>query len=617
MSLTKRSAVVSIIGRPNVGKSTIFNRLMRQSHLAMTHDQPGVTRDRHYGIMPLDEGAGDAQEIILVDTGGFYPEKIEIDPKIKNNVDPFFNIMADHAKLAIQESDLVLFVVDAREGLNPFDEGIYQFIRTQRRPVWLLVNKFDTEKQEGDEIDFYQLGIDPENLLLISAEHNRGLSDLRSRLWNYAGQFLKTTAADAEEAIQKGVKPAHDVVASVAIVGAPNAGKSTLLNALVGAQRALVSEIAGTTVDPIEGYIDLFFNQELATLANQDNPFRKDNETLFEEILELAERGVDVDKDVDEVDEAQYLEFGEMAPEFGLLDEDEIKADAGNDQFESLDPVADFDMNEYFGAEAIEAALDTERHSPGEDVELKQAQEGQTEGFRSIKLVDTAGIRRAKKVEGFIEEQSVYRSLRAITEADIVIFMVDATIGITHQDRRLLDIALEKGKSLIICLNKVDLLKEIFRDQKKKKEWLADLKWQIPWLEFCQLITISARERRNLSMLKGALRETILVRNRKISTGQLNKSLTTLVDGHSVVVRKAGGVRFRVKYASMIKSAPPTFLLFTNKSQGIPDNYKKYLINGLRKDFGLANTPVHLIFRTSSDLDRRMKKIQAKRGIKA
>ena len=612
-TIPKRSAVVSIIGRPNVGKSTIFNRLMRQQHLAMTHDLPGVTRDRHYGIMPLEEGGTD-HEIILVDTGGFYPERVVVDPKIKNNVDPFFNIMADHAKLAIQESDLVLFVVDAREGLNPFDEGIFKFIRTQRKPVWILVNKFDTEKQNGDEADFYRLGIDGDDLLLISAEHNRGLNDLRTRLWSYAGNFVTTETALNEDIIQRGVKPNHDVVAAVAIVGAPNAGKSTLLNTLVGAQRALVSEIAGTTVDPIEGYIDFFFGEEASGLSLQNNQFRKDNETMFEEILELAERGVDVDKDIDEVDERQYIEFGEMAPDLGLLDDAEIKADAQNDDFQS-EAIADFDMQDYFGEAAIEAALNPDKPVEGEDLELLRAQEGRREGFRSVKLVDTAGIRRSKKVEGFIEEQSVYRSLRAITEADIVIFMVDATIGITHQDRRLLDIALEKGKSLIICLNKVDLLKETFNDAKKKKEWLADLKWQIPWLEFCQLITISALQRRNLNALKTAVRETIAVRNRKITTGQLNKTLTTLIDSHSVVVRKTGGVRFRVKYASMIKSAPPTFLLFTNKSQGIPDNYKKYLINGLRKDFALANTPVHLIFRTSSDLDRRMKKIQVKKGI--
>lgn len=604
----KRSAVVSIIGRPNVGKSTVFNRLMRQAKLAMTHDQPGVTRDRHYGILSLQEGAGDDQEVILVDTGGFYPQKIEIDPKIKNNIDPFFNIMADHARLAIEESDLVLFVVDVREGLSPFDLGIREFIRKQQKPVWIIANKYDTDKQSGDEVDFFQLDIDADDLLLVSAEHNRGINDLRLRLWNFAGKF--DGIADPEM-IQKGVKPAHDVVSNVAIIGAPNAGKSTLLNALVGAQRALVSEIAGTTVDPIEGYIDLFFGEEAMELKTQENPFRKDGMELYEEMKAYANKGVVLDLDVDEdgVDDRVYIEFGKMAPELGLLPEaEEEKAST----FETTTPVADFDMSEYFNDAALETALDVGSATPT-DLELEEARRGTVDGFRSIKLVDTAGIRRSKKVEGFIEEQSVYRSLRAITASDVVIFMVDSTLGITHQDRRLLDIALEKGKSLVICLNKIDLLRDTFANPKKKKEWLEDLKFKIPWLGFCQLITISAKQNRNIGYLKGALRHTVLVRHRKISTGQLNKSIATLIDRNPVVVNRTGGTRFKVKYASMIKSSPPTFLLFTNKSQGIPEHYRRYLVNGLRQDFSILNTPIHLIFRTSSDLERRMKKIQAKK----
>lgn len=604
----RRSAVVSIIGRPNVGKSTIFNRLMRQARLAMTHDQPGVTRDRHYGILDIEEGDRH-QELILVDTGGFYPEKVEIDEKKKNNVDSFFNIMADHAKLAIRESDLVLFVVDAREGLNPFDQGIREFIRTENKPLWVLVNKFDTEKQNGDEVDFYRLDIDGDDLIKVSAEHNRGIGEVRDRLLRFAENFK--TNEEVKDTIQKGVKPHHDVVASVAIVGAPNAGKSTLLNALVGAQRALVSEIAGTTVDPIEGYIDLFFGDDSLNLKGQENQFRVTAESLFEEMKEYGQKSaVDLDSD-DEIEEKIMLEYGQMAPELGLLPdaEDEKSVD-----FEpSEDSIADFDLSEYFSDEAIENSLELKETS---DVELEEAKRGMTEGFRSIKLVDTAGIRRSKKVEGFIEEQSVYRSLRAITACDVVIFMVDATLGITHQDRRLLDIALEKGKSLVICLNKIDLLRDIFSNQKKKNEWFEDLKYKIPWLGFCQLVTISARNNRNIGFLKNAIRETIMVRNRRVPTGQLNKVISELVDRHPVVVNRTGGTRFKVKYASMIKSAPPTFLLFTNKSQGIPDHYRRFLVNGLRRDFGLVNTPVHLIFRTSSDLDRRMKRVQAKKTTK-
>jgi GTPase len=612
--MNKRSMVVSIIGRPNVGKSTIFNRLMRKQYLAMTHDQPGVTRDRHYGIMVIEEemdGKLGHEEIILVDTGGFYPEKIEIDPrKKKNNVDPFFNIMADHAKLAIDESDLVLFVVDVREGLLPFDKSICDYIRSAKKPFWLLMNKFDTEKQEGDQYDFYNLGMDEEEMLRLSAEHNRGFNDLRERLMRKAHTFRHSEFAEAfDEQLQKGVKPRNDVVSSVSIIGAPNAGKSTLLNCLIGAQRALVSEIAGTTVDPIEGYIDLYFGPDIDLLSSQENPFRKDNESIYHEMKKFQETG-DIDLSVDEEDLTEeekkvYLEYGQTSELASFEDEEEFTASS------------DFSFDEsntgddYFSEKEILSEIEKNWDAPSEEVEnLEHAKE--VNRWRSIKLVDTAGIRKAKMVEGFIETQSVYRSLKAISESDVVLFMIDATLGITHQDRRLCDIALEKGKSLIVCLNKIDLLREIFADQKKKKEWMQNLRDQVPWLGFCQLVTISAQKNRNINYLREAVKRTIVIRNRKIPTGALNRSLMQLIDRNPVVVRKTGGVRFKVKYASMLKSSPPTFLLFSNKSQGIPENYRRYLVNGLRKEFDLTNTPVHLIFRTSTDIERRMKKIEKK-----
>jgi GTP-binding protein len=215
-------------------------------------------------------------------------------------------------------------------------------------------------------------------------------------------------------------------------------------------------------------------------------------------------------------------------------------------------------------------------------------------------------------VDGFIETQSVYRSLRSISESDVVLFMIDSTLGITHQDRRLIDIALEKGKSLIVCLNKIDLLRDIFADQKKKKEWTQNLRDQVPWLAFCQLVTISAQKNRNINYLREALKRTIVVRNRKIPTGALNRTLSVLTEKNPVVIKKTSGARFKIKYASMLKSSPPTFLIFSNKSQGIPDNYRRYLVNGLRIQFDLTNTPVHLIFRTSTDIERRMKKVEKK-----
>lgn len=607
--MSKRSMVVSIIGRPNVGKSTIFNRLMRKQHLAMTHDQPGVTRDRHYGIMVIEEehqGVLVKEEVILVDTGGFYPEKIEIDPRRKkNNVDPFFNIMADHAKLAIDESDLVLFVVDVREGLIPFDKSICDYIRSTKKPFWLLMNKFDTEKQDGDQYDFYNLGLDEDEMLRISAEHNRGIYDLRERLLKQALKYEATEQFD--EHLQKGVKPRNDVVSSVAIIGAPNAGKSTLLNCLVGAQRALVSEIAGTTVDPIEGYIDLYFGPDIDLLSAQENQFRKSTEEIYEDMKKYHENTeitylMDED-DLTEEEKKVYVEFGQTS-ELTLDKSDEV----GGSEFT-------FDESntgeDYFSESDITREIEKNWDAPAEEIEnLEFARE--VNRWRSIKLVDTAGIRKSKLVDGFIETQSVYRSLRAISECDVVLFMIDSTLGITHQDRRLIDIALEKGKSLIVCLNKIDLLKEIFADNKKKKEWIQNLRDSVPWLSFCQLVTISAQKNRNINYLREALKRTIVIRNKKIPTGALNRCLIGLTEKNPVIIKRTAGVRFKVKYASMLKSGPPTFLLFTNKSQGIPENYRRYLVNGLRSEFDLTNSPVHLIFRTSTDIERRMKKIEKK-----
>lgn len=619
--MNKRSMVVSIIGRPNVGKSTIFNRLMKKQYLAMVHDQPGVTRDRHYGILKLEElynGELATEDIILVDTGGFYPDKIEIDPKKKNNIDPFFNIMADHAKIAIDESDLVLFVVDVRDGLLPFDKGICDYIRTTKKPFWLLMNKFDSEKQEGDQYDFFNLGLDDEDMHRISAEHNRGFNDLRERLMGAVKKFnAPSDAKSIEEQLQNGVKPRNDVVSSVAIVGAPNAGKSTLLNCLIGAQRALVSEIAGTTVDPIEGYVDLYFGPDIDLLNAQENAFRKDNTQIYEEMKKFAETGdVDLaDVDEDELTENEkkiYIEFGQTEEFQGFQEEEEAVSGGGND--------FSFDANnvgeDLFSEKDIIREIEKNWDAPVEEVEnLENAL--YVNRWRSIKLVDTAGIRKSKLVEGFIETQSVYRSLRAISESDVVLFMIDSTLGITHQDRRLIDIALEKGKSLIVCLNKIDLLKEIFADAKKKKEWTQNLRDDVPWLSFCQLVTISAQKNRNINYLREALKRTIVIRNRKIPTGALNRTLNTLTEKNPVVIKKTSGARFKIKYASMLKSSPPTFLIFSNKSQGIPDNYRRYLVNGLRTQFDLTNTPVHLIFRTSTDIERRMKRVEKKANAKA
>ncbi len=598
----KRSCVVSLIGRPNVGKSTIFNRLMRKSFKAISYDLPGVTRDRHYGIAQLENASGeDIRDLIVVDTGGFYPEKVEEPQKLgkRKTAEPFFNIMADQAKLAIDESDLVLMVVDIREGLIPFDKTICDYIRSTQRPFWLLVNKYDDEKLLGQEAEFYSLGIDEEQLFMVSAEHGRGLQTLKENLYSFIKQFENTE----QKYLQRGVKPNYDVVANVAIVGAPNAGKSTLLNQFIGAQRALVSNVAGTTVDPIEGYCDLYFGSDVENLSAQTDQFRKSNTELLEEYKEFEE----------EFSEGELAAYNELPDELKYSDDDYDSYDHQEEDEEISFDEVDESENDIFTLSDIESKLDAASDDSEDESEITDEDNAQEDAdfnpFRSIKLVDTAGIRKQKSVSGFIEEQSVYRSLKAISEADVIIYMIDVTKGITHQDRRLCDIALERGKSLVICLNKIDLVQDVMQDKVKKREWMLDLRASVPWLAFCELITISAQKGSHLKALKTSLRKTIMIRNSKVTTGKLNKTVTALMDRNPIVVDKAKGLRLRVKYASMLKSSPPTFLLFTNRSQGVPPNYRRYLTNALRKEFNLVNTPVHLIFRTTTDIERRLKKV--------
>lgn len=623
--MKKRNLVVSLIGRPNVGKSSIFNSLMKKQYKAITHDMPGVTRDRHYGIAKIDELRGiDAQDVILVDTGGFYPKQVDENSgsESENRANHFFNIMTTHAQMAIEESDLVLFVVDVREGVLPFDESICKFIRSKKKEFWLVVNKYDSEKQEGEEIDFYSLGINSDDMILASAAHGLGMATLREKIQQKAADFA-LGKADAPN-LQKGVTPREEVVGRLALIGAPNAGKSTLLNKLIGAQRALVSNIPGTTVDPIEGYFDLYFGQYATELDKgvqisrddkllyeQYEEFRKNNADFFEKMLssyEFEENHIDEEDYLMEGGDPRELQAQQELEEQTFEKEDLTELELSEEENAEIETRL---MEQAFDSELVTDATDDSEESleaSEENAEDLFTTDGQNL-WRSLHIVDTAGIRRKKAIDDFVESQSVYRSLRCITESDVVIFMVDATKGIGHQDRRLLDIALEKGKSVIVALNKMDLMREKLKTDQDRKDWIADLRFDVPWINFCDLLPISAKYNKGLNRLKKTIIKTVMIRRRAIPTSELNRTVFDLIERNPVVVQKSGGRRLRVKYTSMIKSNPPTFLLFSNRSKGIPEHYKRYLRNNIRNQFKLDNTPVHIIFRTGSDLAKRMKKI--------
>lgn len=602
-TMKKRNMVVSLIGRPNVGKSSLFNLIMGQQHKSITFDEPGVTRDRHYGITTLNElGNKDPVDVILVDTGGFYPERVQED---ESNQDKFFNIMTDHAKTAINESDLVLMIVDVREGALPFDAEIAKFIRSQGKEFWLVMNKYDSDKQMGAEADFYQIPVD--DYFLCSAAHNQGVTDLKEKIQQRGLGFIKENPSAVN--LSQGITPRENVVARMALIGAPNAGKSTLLNLLVGAERALVSNIPGTTVDPIEGYFDLFFGKEAAKISDDIKP-NKDDRLLFKQYEDFRNNNPEVysrmidsyqleEQDSDFIDDYLFDEMGdeELATQ-NLVEGESLLDDMNDPEVEAFDNI-----------DEKAQALFSEEDSREEDSKEEEQVEDEGSFWRSVHLVDTAGIRRKSNIKDFVENQSVYRSLRCITESDIVIFMIDATKGIGHQDRRLMDIALEKGKSLIVCMNKLDLLKSKLKTDQARKEWLEDMRDKVPWLNFCDIVPISAKNKTGINKLKKTIIKTVLIRSKMVPTGELNRLIFSMVERNPVSVNRAGGTRLRIKYASQVKSGPPTFLFFTNRSKGIPETYKRYLRNGLRTTFDLDNTPVHLIFRTGVDLEKRMKKI--------
>ncbi len=629
----QRSMVISVIGRPNVGKSTIYNRLMNKN-IAITHDAPGVTRDRHYGLAKFDEIDGQKEvDCILVDTGGFYPDSLEASVNFldKNenggfgadpgtdNFKKFFSIMSDHAKVAIRESDLVLFVVDIREGLLPYDLAIAKTIREMKRPFWVLANKSDSDKQMGLENEFYALGIDEEQLQPISAAHNQGINLLKRRIHQEILTFEKYI--EGHSRLDLGVSPRENVVAKVAIIGAPNAGKSTLLNHLVGGERALVSDIPGTTVDPIQGFFDLFIGEDAHLLDQKDlgprnnelllqeyHRFRDSNPeihhamTVSYEVEQVGEIGGDETVAIDHVLEQLDEHLG------GEIDTDELEMGPREIEHEIPEEELDFKMQELFLEDEKE-----EMETFVEEVEEEVVKEKVSGSFwRSVHLIDTAGIRKQSQVGSAIESESVYRALKCITESDIILYIVDATKGLSHQDRRLIDIALEKGKSVIVVFNKMDLLAKKLKDPRDKKEWMLDIRAQVPWLEYCHLIPVSAKFGHSLQRIKDSLIKTIFVRHRRVPTSQLNKAIYDLVEKNSINVDNSRAARLKVKYSSQVKTDPPTFLLFVNKSKGIPEQYKKYLKRGIRQQFKLINTPIHLIFRTGNDLALRMKKVGKK-----
>lgn len=431
--------IVAIVGRPNVGKSTLFNKLVGD-RVAIVDDQPGVTRDRLYRET---EWAG--KEFVLVDTGGLEP---------RNN-DFMMTKIKQQAEVAMNEADVILFVVDGKNGLNPLDEEVAYLLRKKKKPVILCVNKIDNfQAQQDDVYDFWGLGF--EHLIPISGEHKVNLGDMLDLVVDIIDQ----TVEEYEE--EEGLK--------LAIIGRPNAGKSSLVNRLSGEERTIVSDIAGTTRD-------------------------------------------------------------------------------------AIDTAIEYDGNRYI-------------------------------------LIDTAGIRRKSKVEESLEYYSILRAIKTIKRADVCIWMIDGSEGLTEQDKRIAGIAYEEKKPIIIVINKWDTIPDKKNDTMKKMR--EELYAELPFLSYAPIEFVSALTGQRTTKLLEHAEAVFAEYNKRISTGLLNTVISDAIIMNNPPTRKGRVVK--INYATQISTAPPRFVLFCNYPELVHFSYGRYIENKLRESFGFEGTPIDVIF---------------------
>jgi GTP-binding protein len=437
---------VAIVGRPNVGKSTLFNRLVGK-RLALVDDRPGVTRDRREGEANLL-----GLEFRLIDTAGFEDEDPASLP----------GRMRQQTEAAVRDSDVAMFLIDAREGLTPLDEEIGRWLRAESTPVIIVANKAEGGAGESGTLDAYRLGLgDP---VALSAEHGEGVADLFQALQPLVER------EDGDEAEPEG----EGAPLKLAIVGRPNAGKSTLVNRMLGEERMITGPEAGITRDSI-----------------------------------------------------------------------------------SLD--------------------------------------WQWEG-RAVRLVDTAGLRKRAKVDDKLERLSAADARRAIDYAEVVVLLLDATRGLEVQDLKIASQVIEEGRALIIALNKWDVAENassLFNGVKAALgEGLAQLR-DVP------LLTVSAKTGKGTdTVLKVAfdLREAW---SRRVPTGELNRWFESALEANPPPAPK--GQRIKLRYITQVKSRPPSFVVFGNRTDELPESYRRYLLNAMRRDLQLGPVPIRLDFRGRSN----------------
>ena len=437
------SLKLAIVGRPNVGKSTLFNRLAGKK-LAIVDDQPGVTRDRRFAKGSL----GDL-ELTLIDTAGF--EDVT-DESLEAR-------MRAQTELAIDEADVVLFLIDAREGITPGDEIFAQLLRLTEKPVILGANKAEGKQGDSGIAEAWSLGFGEP--LALSGEHGDGMADLY--------QALVAREELAGEDDEEGDKPIQ-----IAIVGRPNAGKSTLVNRLIGEDRMLTGPEAGITRDSIS--------------------------------IEWEHEG------------------------------------------------------------------------------------------RRIRLVDTAGLRRKAKVQEKLEKLSTSDSIRAITFAEVVLLVMDATHPFEIQDLQIADLVEREGRCLVFVLAKWDLVEDPAGQLKAFREHAERM---LPQVRGAPVVALSAETGFGIGKLMPAILKTYTDWSTKVKTRDLNDWLAMAIQRHPPP--SVGGKRIKPKYMAQTKARPPTFVLFSSRAEQMPEQYRRYLVNSLRESFDLPGVPIRVTLKSNKN----------------